>query len=93
MLCNRHGYKLPAWADEAEGSVRELQSFATGLRKDWDTITAGLTVPCSSGTVEDHVNRINDQETRLLPSSAPCRRNSPKILTAAESNRCLWMAA
>jgi hypothetical protein len=59
MLCNRHGHKLPAWADAAEGSaVRELRSFAAGLRKDWDAVTAGLTLPYSSGTVEGHVNRI-----------------------------------
>jgi transposase len=52
MLCNRHGNKLPAWADQAEASdVRELRSFAAGLRKDWDAVTAGLTLPYSSGTV------------------------------------------
>ena len=36
MLCHRSGSKLPGWADQAEASpVRELRSFAAGLRKDW----------------------------------------------------------
>jgi hypothetical protein len=59
MLCNRHGHKLPAWTDQAEASdVRELRSFAAVLPRDWDAVTAGLTLPYSSGIVEGHVNRI-----------------------------------
>ncbi len=37
----------------------ELHSFVTGLRRDQDAVTAGLTLLCSSGPVEGHVNRIN----------------------------------
>jgi hypothetical protein len=33
--------------------------FVTGLRADQDTVTAGLTLRRSSGSVEGHVNRIN----------------------------------
>jgi transposase len=59
MLCHRTGSKLPSWADQAEASpVRELRSFTAGLRKDWAAVTAGLTLPYSSGAVEGHVNRI-----------------------------------
>jgi transposase len=59
MLTHRQGSKLPDWADQAEAStVQELRSFAAGLRKDWPAVTAGLTLPWSSGTVEGHVNRI-----------------------------------
>jgi len=36
--------------------VSELHGFAKGLRKDWAAVTAGLTVPYSSGAVEGHVN-------------------------------------
>ena len=36
----------------------ELRGFAKGLRKDWAAVTAGLTLPYSSGAVEGHVNRI-----------------------------------
>jgi transposase len=72
MLCNRHGYKLPAWADKAEGSpVRELRSFAAGLRKDWDAVTAGLTLPYSSGTVEGHVNRIKMIKRQMYGRAKP----------------------
>jgi transposase len=59
MLCHRHGEHLEAWASQAENSpVSELRGFAKGLRKDWAAVTAGLTLPYSSGAVEGHVNRI-----------------------------------
>jgi transposase len=59
MLCSRHGHNLEAWTARAEASpVRELRSFAAGLRRDWAAVTAGLTLPYSSGPVEGHVNRI-----------------------------------
>jgi transposase len=57
MLCHRHGEQLEAWAAQAENSpVSELRGFSKGLRKDWAAVTAGLTVPYSSGAVEGHVN-------------------------------------
>jgi hypothetical protein len=59
MLCHRRGKHLSAWAGNAEASpVPELRGFAKGLRKDWAAVTAGLTLPYSSGVVEGHVNRI-----------------------------------
>jgi hypothetical protein len=59
MLCHRHGEHLETWANQAETiPVSELRGFAKGLRKDWAAVTAGLTLPCSSGVVEGHVNRI-----------------------------------
>lgn len=36
-----------------------LHAYARGLERDLDAVTAGLTLPHSSGPVEDHVNRIN----------------------------------
>jgi transposase len=72
MLCNRHGHKLPGWADKAEGSdIRELRSFAAGLRKDWDAVTAGLTLPYSSGVVEGHVNRIKMIKRQMYGRAKP----------------------
>ncbi|WP_261575756.1 transposase [Frankia gtarii] len=35
-----------------------LHTYATGLERDLDAVTAGLTLPHSSGPVEGHVNRI-----------------------------------
>ncbi|MFD9418793.1 transposase [Streptomyces goshikiensis] len=35
-----------------------LRNFASNLSKDLDAVTAGLTLPYSSGMVEGHVNRV-----------------------------------
>jgi transposase len=35
-----------------------LRSFVAGLRADLEAVTAGLTLPYSSGPVEGNVNRI-----------------------------------
>jgi hypothetical protein len=53
MLCHRRGANyLEAWAGQAEASqITELRRFAKGLRKDRAAVTAGVTLPYSSGTV------------------------------------------
>ena len=72
MLLHRTGSELPAWADQAEAStVRELQSFAAGLRKDWPAVTAGLSLPWSSGAVEGHVNRIKMIKRQMYGRAKP----------------------
>ena len=72
MLTHRTGSKLPDWASQAEAStVRELHSFAAGLRKDWPAVTAGLTLPWSSGTVEGHVNRIKMIKRQMYGRAKP----------------------
>jgi transposase len=72
MLCNRTGRKLPGWADHAQASnIRELQTFAAGLRKDWAAVTAGLTLPYSSGAVEGHVNRIKMIKRQMYGRAKP----------------------
>lgn len=40
------------------GPLPALHAFADGLRRDYQAVTAGLTLPWSSGPVEGHVNRI-----------------------------------
>jgi len=53
------GHLLPRWIKAAEGrELPPLHSFARNLNKDFDAVTAGLTLPYSSGMVEGHVNRI-----------------------------------
>jgi transposase len=42
----------------AADDLPALHSMLTGLRRDLDAVTAGLTLPWSSGVVEGHVNRI-----------------------------------
>jgi len=59
MLRRRQGHDLLDWVKTAEDSdIPELATFATGLRADFDAVTAGLTLPHNSGPVEGHVNRI-----------------------------------
>ena len=73
MLCHRHGEHLPAWAAQAQASpVSELRKeFAKGLRKDWAAVTAGLTLPYSSGAVEGHVNRIKMIKRQMYGRAKP----------------------
>ena len=72
MLCHRHGEHLETWASQAENSpVSELRGFTKGLRKDWAAVTAGLTVPYSSGAVEGHVNRIKMIKRQMYGRAKP----------------------
>ncbi|WXH43000.1 transposase [Streptomyces netropsis] len=59
MMTNLDGHLLPRWMKAAEGSeLPPLRNFARNLTKDLDAVTAGLTLPYSSGIVEGHVNRV-----------------------------------
>ena len=49
----------------------ELRSFVTGLRRDQDAVTAGLTLPWSSGAVEGHVNRIKMLKRQMYGRANP----------------------
>jgi transposase len=72
MLTHRQGSKLPDWADQAEAStVQEMRNYAASLRKDWAAVTAGLTLPWSSGTVEGHVNRIKMIKRQMYGRARP----------------------
>lgn len=43
---------------DGAGPIAEIRSFANGLRKDFDAVTAGLTLTWSSGAVEGAVTRV-----------------------------------
>ncbi|MEU8800059.1 ISL3 family transposase [Spirillospora sp. NPDC048819] len=59
IMMDRTGQQLQAWMTSVlADDLPELHSFVTGLRRDQDAVTAGLTLPYSSGPVEGHVNRI-----------------------------------
>ena len=60
MMTNRTGeQELPGWLAAVEADDQpHLHSFAAGIRRDQDAVTAGLTLPYSSGAVEGNVNRI-----------------------------------
>jgi transposase len=51
--------RLEAWLTAAETSgIPQLQAYASGIRRDQPAVTAGLTLPYSSGKVEGTVNKI-----------------------------------
>ncbi|WP_438479285.1 transposase [Streptomyces asiaticus] len=59
MVRHQRGYLLLAWIRRAEQDApKPMKSFAGFLRQDLDAVTAGLTLPWSSGVVAGHVNRV-----------------------------------
>jgi len=59
MMTGHHGWHLDQWlADVDADDQPQLHSFANGIRKDHDAVTAGLSLPYSSGPVEGNVTRI-----------------------------------
>ncbi|MBE1496177.1 transposase [Amycolatopsis lexingtonensis] len=59
MMVQRQGQNLDTWLSTVEADDQpHLHSFATGIRRDHDAVTAGLTLPHSSGKVEGNVNRL-----------------------------------
>jgi transposase len=59
MTRRRGQQELEGWLTAAEADDQpELHSFANGIRRDQHAVTAGLTLPYSSGTVEGNVTRI-----------------------------------
>lgn len=59
MMTHLHGERLAPWITAAEqAALPGISRFATGLTTDLAAVTAGLTLPHSSGPVEGNVNRI-----------------------------------
>jgi transposase len=60
ILTGRRGeQQLDAWIARASaGDQPDLRSFITGLKRDYQAVLNGLTLPYSSGKVEGNVNRI-----------------------------------
>ncbi|WP_164842323.1 transposase [Actinoplanes solisilvae] len=59
MMTHLHGERLAAWITAAEqAALPGISRFATGLNADIAAVTAGLSLPFSSGPVEGNVNRI-----------------------------------
>ncbi|MFG2503771.1 transposase [Streptomyces sp. NPDC048441] len=59
MLQHRRGHQLLEWVRQVEHDApAPILSFAQGLCLDLDAVTAGLSLPWSSGIVEGHVNCI-----------------------------------
>lgn len=59
MLTQRRGEQLGAWMTRVEHEGEpELRKFVASVRRDLAAVTAGLTLPHSSGAVEGNVNRV-----------------------------------
>jgi transposase len=72
MMCSRRGQELEAWMAAVDADEQPaLRSFVLGLRRDQDAVTAGLTLPWSSGAVEGHVNRIKMLKRQMFGRAKP----------------------
>jgi len=72
IMTERRGRELETWMAAVTASGQpDLRSFVTGLRRDQDAVTAGLTVPWSSGVVEGHVNRIKMLKRQMYGRANP----------------------
>jgi transposase len=73
IMNERRGRKLlEPWMTSALATGEPaLRSFVTGLRADQDAVTAGLSLPWSSGVVEGHVNRIKMLKRQMYGRANP----------------------
>lgn len=59
MLTDLRGDRLRGWLGKVYiDTLPSLHAFANGIDRDRNAVTAGLTLPYSSGVVEGHINRI-----------------------------------
>ncbi|MFD9637504.1 ISL3 family transposase [Streptomyces violascens] len=59
MMTGRQGDRLEGWiADIEQDSLAPLAGFARNLRRDFDAVRNGLSLPHSSGAVEGNINRL-----------------------------------
>jgi transposase len=59
IMINLEGQHLDQWLTDIEADDQpQLHSFAAGIRRDQQAVTAGLTLPYSSAAVEGNVTRI-----------------------------------
>ncbi|TQE31425.1 transposase [Streptomyces ipomoeae] len=87
LVRHRRGYLLLEWIREAElDAPKPMRGFAGFLRQDLDAVTAGLTLPWSSGVVEGHVNRVKTLK-RAMYGRASFELLRTRILTQARSPR------
>lgn len=59
MMREHTGEQLDGWLSTVQASELDaFESFVTAVRQDKDAVLAGLTLPCSNGPLEGHVNRL-----------------------------------
>ena len=71
LMSQRHGDQLDEWMEKVEADdLPDLRSFVTGLRKDYQAVANGLTLPYSSGAVEGHNNRTKMLKRQMFGRAA-----------------------
>ncbi|MEV7783758.1 ISL3 family transposase [Kitasatospora sp. NPDC088351] len=59
MMTNLRGHELPDWINNVQrDNLPAIRAFAQGLEYDKEAVTAGLSLPWSSGQVEGQVTRV-----------------------------------
>ncbi|MFI6645941.1 transposase [Streptomyces sp. NPDC050504] len=59
MMTGLHGDRHEGWITDAEqDTLVPLAGFAHNLRRDFDAVRNGLSLPHSSGAVEGNINRL-----------------------------------
>ncbi len=72
MMLQLAGDGLEQWMNAVQASdLPEVHSFVAGLRRDFDSPKAGLTLPYSSAKVEGHVNRIKMLKRQMYGRATP----------------------
>ncbi|MFF8840282.1 hypothetical protein [Streptomyces sp. NPDC015130] len=65
MLPGRQGECLPDWLDAVrQDELPSLHTLAAGIDRERDAVIAGITLPWSSGVVEDQDAEASDARPR-----------------------------
>src|SRR5438270_11504981 len=87
MLRERGGEHLDEWLERVEKQgIAELQSFAQGLKKDYEAVKAGLTLSWSNGQTEGQVHRLKLIK-RQMYGRGSCTLLRKRVLHPAETKR------
>jgi transposase len=86
MMTKRTGdQELAGWVERVEADDQpELHTYAAGIRLDLAAVTAGLTLPYSSGAAEGNVNRLKAIKRQMQPRQprpAAQTRHPPPTVT------------
>ena len=78
--------ELASWLERVEADDQpELHTFAAGIRQDLAAVTAGLTLPYSSGATEGNVNRLKAIKRQMM--AAPAWTSCANALSATLRDR------
>jgi len=84
IMCSLRGHDLDAWlatVDTDDTDQPALRSFALGVRRDQDAVTAGLTLPWNNGVVEGHINRLTMLKRQMFGRAKPDLLRKRVLLT------------